>query len=164
MNTHYYLYKKSPEYPAVNNKTVLYKVADTMVDCLYTAMSDIYAEIHKRGGEKGGQSSLWRCAKEIYDSLDSGKHYFYTDIEWWIEKAPLIEVERTWVFRFSAVFDTSFCVEAKGYKDAKEKSKEIVKQSAADLKEYVGKDLLGWQYDGNWADEGEEEITQTLLG
>lgn len=88
MNTKYYLYKRSPEYPSETLHTVLLAQKDSLMECLDTAMLDIFAELHDGDGENGGNGSLWRCAREIYDFLESGTHYAYADCEWWIEKIP----------------------------------------------------------------------------
>ena len=55
-------------------------------DCLNRAMLRLFEELGDGDGENGGEGSLWRCAKEIYDCLASGGHYCYADMEWWIEE------------------------------------------------------------------------------
>ena len=156
MNAQYNLYKKSPKYPSETVHTVLLKQMDSKEDCLDVAMMDIFNELHDGDGENGGEGSLWRCARGIYDCLANGEHFFYADCEWWIDGIPRKPVEKTWVFRFSAVFDTSFTVTDTSYENAKKRAQEMVGASSAELKDYIGKSgLFGWEYDGNWGDEGE---------
>lgn len=160
MKPTFYLYKKSPKYPSETLSTVLLGEADNMEDILDSAMSDIFNELHDGDGENGGAGSLWRCAREIYDSLATGTHYVYADCEWWIEKLCRDDVKKTWTFWFSAVLDTSFTITDTSYERAKELAKKGIELRAASLREYFGDGLMDWQYDGKWEDAGDEE---TLL-
>ena len=159
MNTKYYLYKTSPQYPSDTCHTVMLAENESLDAILDGAMTDIFNELHDGDGENGGAGSLWRCAREIYDALKTGTHYAYADCEWWIEKIPREDVAKTWLFRFSAVLDASFTVTDNIYEQAKKKANEIASARAAELNDYIGKTgLLGWYYDGNFGDEGEEEV------
>ena len=152
------LYKTSPAAPDAPAITRTLMSADSLTECLDAAMTDIYAELHDGDGENGGNGSLWRCAREIYDCLEAGRHYAYADCEWWIVRMPYRPKERTWTFRFSAVLDTSFTLKGESYEETKARSDKIAKERADRLKEYVGRCLLEWGYDGNYNDEGETEI------
>lgn len=72
-----------------------YKTADGAVNTYYftdkehmmnNVMFHIFTTLGNGDGENGGKGSLWHCAGEIYDILESGKHYSYADKEWWTEK------------------------------------------------------------------------------
>ena len=144
-NESWNLYKKSPKYPAGTLHTVLFASTETHEECLDAAMSDIYAELHDGDGENGGMGSLWRCAKEIYDSLANGHRYQYADCEWWIEKIPREQMTRKWQFPYVASLEMRIVIEDKTMEKARERAKEAIMQSAHQLREYIGDGLMGWK-------------------
>ena len=145
-NESWNLYKKSPKYPAETPHSVLFASTETHEECLDTAMSDIYAELHDGDGENGGMGSLWRCAKEIYDSLANGHHYQYADCEWWIEKIPREQMTRKWQFYYVAGLEKCIVIEDVTIEKARARAKDAIMQSAHQLREYIGNDLLGWKF------------------
>ena len=85
----YYLRKRSADFTLATDKTILFSESESLDVILDTAMSDIFHEVGNGDGENGGAGSLWRCAREIYDSLRRGAKYTYADITWWIESIPI---------------------------------------------------------------------------
>ena len=115
------------------------------------AMTDIFNELHDGDGENGGEGSLWRCAREIYDFLRSGTHYSYADCEWWIESSLRDDIERTWTFQCSAVINAPVTVSDSLRERAKERAEEAAARMAGSMKDYFGKPgVMGWRYDGNF--------------
>lgn len=102
----------------------------------------------------GSIGSLWRCADEIYDSIASGLHYSYANREFWISKNE--EVEKKYIFRFSAVVDNSVIVNAKNYDEAKLMAQKVIDNEINVLENQT--QCTNWHYDGNVNDEGDEEI------
>ena len=49
-------------------------------------MNHIFTVLGNGDGENGGNGSLWRCAREIYDIIESGKRYSYADQKWWLKR------------------------------------------------------------------------------
>lgn len=145
-NKSWNLYKKSPEYPNETPHTVLLASTETHEECLDTAMSDIYAELHDGDGENGGMGSLWRCAKEIYDSLANGHRYQYADCEWWIEEIPREQMTRKWQFYYVADLEKCIVIEDTTIEKARARAKDVIMQSTHELREYIGDDLLGWKF------------------
>lgn len=84
----YYLYKKSADFTLATDRTMFFAESESLDVVLSAAMSDIFHEVGNGDGENGGAGSLWRCAREIYDSLRRGTKYTYADITWWIESIP----------------------------------------------------------------------------
>lgn len=55
-------------------------------EALNYLMLDLFKEVGNGDNENGGKGSLWRCSKEIYDTLKDGYSYSYADCNWQLEK------------------------------------------------------------------------------
>ena len=52
---------------------------------MHHMMQYLFNALGNGDGENGGNGSLWRCAKGIYDAIASGARYSYADMEFWLE-------------------------------------------------------------------------------
>lgn len=119
-------------------------------DCMNELMRRLFLTLGNGDGENGGVGSLWRCAKEIYDTIASGKKYSYANYEFYItvyeEQA---KEDKVFGFEFSAVVDNYMTICAKNYEEAKKEYNARLPHFIKDLKECVKKSRMDWDYDGN---------------
>ena len=59
---------------------------DSLETCMNELMSHLFNTLGNGDGENDGNGSLWRCAKEIYDYIASGKVYSYAGCFFYIIK------------------------------------------------------------------------------
>lgn len=147
-------------YHMIVDKNETSRTHDSLETCMNELMSHLFNTLGDGDGENGGEGSLWRCAKEIYDSIASGTTYTYANCSFYITKENDDEndKDRNFVFRFSAVVDNSINLSAKTYEEALRKYNTYKNDFVKDLERCVNKSLMGWDYDGNINDEGNEEL------
>ena len=99
-----------------NETTSTYNSLET---CMNELMSRIFNTLGNGDGENGGEGSLWRCAREIYDTIARGIVYTYADYSFYISTSGKEETEeiedKEYTFGFSAVVSNQIIVTAKNY-------------------------------------------------
>jgi len=113
-------------------------------------MLDIYETVGNGDGENGGEGSLWRCAREIYDTLESGGVYSYADCQWRLEVESVEDTkEKTYVFHASATVSTNVTVTALSEEDAEAKQDALIGETVENLSDALRSYGSSWEYDGN---------------
>lgn len=132
---------------------------DSIETCLNELMSLLFNTLGDGDGENGGEGSLWRCAKEIYDSIARGIVFKYADCSFYISTSGKEETEeiedKEYTFGFSAVVSNQITVRAKNYQEAREKYLKKRVEFMDDLMEAIVETKTDWDYDRNVNDEFE---------
>lgn len=153
MKTKYVTFRNTPVGPIFIGE---YDSVDGAVNAL---MLNLFREIGGGDNENGGEGSLWRCAKEIYDRLAKGEVYSYGDLSWYYETKEVgTEVDHHYLFRFSAVLDNNMTITAKSYEQARDLYEAACVKYAEDIKNMVSHSEMGWHSDCTINDEGDEEV------
>ena len=133
---------------------------DSIETCMNELMSRIFNTLGNGDGENGGEGSLWRCAREIYDAIASGKVYTYADCWFYIsisgEEETKKDEDKEFNFGFSAVVANAITVHAKTYQEARQMYLKKRVEFIDDLMEAVEGTKNEWDYDGNVNDEYED--------
>ena len=133
---------------------------DSIETCMNELMSRIFNTLGNGDGENGGEGSLWRCAREIYDAIASGKVYTYADCWFYIrtsgEEETKEDEDKGYIFGFSAVVSNQIIVRAKTYQEAREKYLKKRVEFLDDLMEAIVETKTDWDYDRNVNDEFED--------
>ena len=132
---------------------------DSLETCMNELMSRIFNTLGNGDGENGGEGSLWRCAREIYDAIAGGKVYTYADCWFYISTSGEKEVKKDvkeYTFGFSAVVSNQITVCAKNYQEAKQKYLKKRVKFVDDLMEAIVETKTDWDYDRNVNDEFED--------
>ena len=132
---------------------------DSLETCMNDLMSRIFNILGNGDGENGGEGSLWRCAREIYDAITGGKVYTYADCWFYISTSGEKEVKedvKEYTFGFSAVVSNQITVIAKNYQEARQKYLKKRVEFVDDLMEAIVETKTDWGYDRNVNDEFEK--------
>ena len=133
---------------------------DSLETCMNELMSRIFNTLGNGDGENGGEGSLWRCAREIYDAIASGKVYTYADCWFYIrtsgEEETKEDEDKGYIFGFYVVVVNQITVRAKTYQEAREKYLKKRVEFLDDLMEAIVETKTDWDYDRNVNDEFED--------
>lgn len=141
------------------NPAMLVAECEKAEEGLNALLLDIFEEMGNGDMENGGKGSLWNCAPDIYACLEGGNRYSYANCTWWMEEdVEKPEPPRVWIFRYSAVADTSVTVVANSYEKAKAMAEKQVDEAVEVLKSDIDNGTSGFMYDMNLGDEGHEEL------
>ena len=146
-------------YMVVNGKetTGTYNSLET---CMNELMSRIFITLGNGDGENGGEGSLWRCAREIYDAIVRGAVYTYADCWFYIRTSGEEETKedeyKEYTFGFSAVVSNQITIHAKTYQEARQKYLKKRVEFVDDLVDAIVETKTEWDYDRNVNDEFEK--------
>ena len=120
-------------------------------NCMNELMQELFKILGNGDSENGGEGSLWRCAKDIYDTLKSGGVYVYADCKFWVEfvDEPKEKPTTLYTLRYSAVVHNSVTIEAENHEELEERRKFWEELFVSDLKNICKLSKTTWHHDGN---------------
>jgi len=133
---------------------------ETKDSAINLVMLNIFSNIGNGDGENGGEGSLWRCAREIYDTISKGEKYSYADNIWYIvedgENGSI--VDKQYVFDIAATVTTNITVSAKTPEEAEAKKDALIGETVENLRDALISYRSFWEYGGNLNCEMQETM------